>query len=243
MTVQEFSDSFDVLLNSYAHSADFGDAASRQDVVLDEYEKSVFLTEAQEQLVLSYYAGKNSLESFEETEEVRRYLNNLVVTKEYTSGSGLTLNSSGTNTTAPTRAKSYLVEEPADLWFIVYESARYATTDTCIDAKTAEITPVTHDTFSRVFDNPFKGPNLRRVLRLDRDGKIELISKHDLGRYLLRYVKKLEPIILIDLPEGLKIDEKYTAQGCALHKALHRPILELAVRLALQSKGYNIDKK
>ena len=242
MTLQEFSDSFDVLLNSFAHSADFGDAASRQDIVLDEYEKSVFLTEAQEQIVLSYYAGKNGAESFEETEEVRRYLNSLVVSKVYDTSS-LNENVEESSADVRTRAKSYLLDEPTDLWFIVYESAKYNTSDTCIDSKNAEVTPVTHDTFSRVFDNPFKGPNLRRVLRLDRDGQIELISKYPLSKYLLRYVKKLDPIILTKLPDGLKVGEQSDAQNCALHKALHRPILELAVRLALQSKGYNIDKK
>ena len=47
----------------------------------DEYEKSVFLTKAQEELVISIYDGKNlSGESFENTEEARRSLSSLVKT-------------------------------------------------------------------------------------------------------------------------------------------------------------------
>ena len=57
MTTQEFSDAFDTLLNSYASQAIFGEGASKQEVVLDEYEKSVLLTQAQDIVVKSYFYG------------------------------------------------------------------------------------------------------------------------------------------------------------------------------------------
>lgn len=73
MTNQEFENEFDILYNNIM---------SNQAPGLDSYEKSVFLTNAQEQLILSYYNGKNSYnESFERTEEIRRYLSSLVKTK------------------------------------------------------------------------------------------------------------------------------------------------------------------
>ena len=72
MTTKEFSDMFDTLLNSYSLQNGFGDTNSLREVVLDEYEKSVFLTRAQEQLIISYYSGNNSGgEAFENTEEYR----------------------------------------------------------------------------------------------------------------------------------------------------------------------------
>ena len=37
MTNQEFSDSFTTLLNSYNTTANFGDQASKMEIVLDEY--------------------------------------------------------------------------------------------------------------------------------------------------------------------------------------------------------------
>ncbi len=55
MTNREFSDSFDTLLNSYASQATFGDQAAASEIVLDEYEKSVLLTQAQDKVIKSYF--------------------------------------------------------------------------------------------------------------------------------------------------------------------------------------------
>lgn len=57
MKVQEFSDTFTTLLNSYNTQAGFGEQASKRDIVLDEYEKSVLLTQAQDIIVKSYFDG------------------------------------------------------------------------------------------------------------------------------------------------------------------------------------------
>ena len=68
MTNEEFSNGMDTLLNSYGSAAGFGDQASVSELVLDEYEKSLFLTEAQESLVQALYAGEAiGNESYEET--------------------------------------------------------------------------------------------------------------------------------------------------------------------------------
>ena len=55
MNNREFSDNFDVLLNSYDSKAPFGDEASKQEISLNEYEKSVFLSMAEEDVVKSYF--------------------------------------------------------------------------------------------------------------------------------------------------------------------------------------------
>lgn len=71
MINQEFSIEFDILYNNISSNKAPG---------LNEYEKSVFLTKAQEQIVTELYSGRNTAyNSFEETEEQRRYLSNLVV--------------------------------------------------------------------------------------------------------------------------------------------------------------------
>ena len=57
MTTQEFSNTFDTLLNSYNTQAQFGEQASRREIVLDEYEKSTLLTQAQDFIVKSYFDG------------------------------------------------------------------------------------------------------------------------------------------------------------------------------------------
>ena len=57
MTNAEFSDTFTTLLNSYNTPAQFGEQASKREIVLDEYEKSVLLTQAQDIIIKSYFDG------------------------------------------------------------------------------------------------------------------------------------------------------------------------------------------
>ena len=54
MTNTEMSSMFDTLLNSYATRGLFGETASGS-INLDEYEKSVYLTQAQDIIVKSYF--------------------------------------------------------------------------------------------------------------------------------------------------------------------------------------------
>lgn len=72
MTTQEFSDAFDTLLNSYASQAIFGEGASKQEVVLDEYEKSVLLTQAQDIIVKSYFYGNQNPQGQGFDDSIRR---------------------------------------------------------------------------------------------------------------------------------------------------------------------------
>ena len=79
MTLEEFSNEFDTLINSYDNTSQFGITSSN--VEFNEYEKSVFLTQAQEEIIKELYTGKNTTQdSFEKTEEIRRYLGSLVKT-------------------------------------------------------------------------------------------------------------------------------------------------------------------
>lgn len=236
MTIQEFSDSFDTLLNSYSLSAQEGEEASKQLITLDEYEKSVFLTKAQNEIVLSYYSGKNTYgESFESTEEVRRYLANLIVEstlKPITNTNGIVL---GIN------SKSKFFTLPEDTWFITYEAVTIDDAK-CPDKSILKVIPVKQDEYLNIKDNPFRGANDRRALRLDlSEGNIEIVSKYNVTSYYLRYLRKPTPIILIDLPDGLIIEEESKKSECELHTALHQKILERAVTLAIQSKGYRLN--
>ena len=58
MTNPEFSNTFDTLLNSYNAQAQFGEQSSKIDIVLDEYEKSLLLTQAQDIIVKSYFDAR-----------------------------------------------------------------------------------------------------------------------------------------------------------------------------------------
>lgn len=237
MTTEEFSNEFDTLVSSYRRFKDFDNKEILDSLEFDEYEKSVFLTKAQEELITSYYSGRNStLDSFEKTEEVRRYLSSLIKTSEQSPVSNQNTYKTLTN-------NSQIFSLPSDVWFITYESAKLVSNeDSCLSGKLMDVVPVTQDYFHRVNRNPFRGPNGRRVLRLDIEGKkVELVSKYTIDKYLVRYITKPAPIVLTKL-NGIAIDGISTAQTCALEVSLHRPILELAVRMALQSKGINLEK-
>lgn len=222
MTNKEFSDGFSTLLNSFGVTPT---------ITLDEYEKSTFLTNAQEQLIIDIYSGRNIIygKSFEQTEEIRRYLSNLVETYEtstkVTGKLGLSKD-------------SVFFEIPQDTWFITYEVAFLKDSRLgCLDGIEASVVPLPQDDLYRAKDNPFRGPSEDRVLRLDiRSELAELISKYNVDKYLMRYISQPTPIILVDLPDGLSINGVSTESECELNPVVHRAILERAVQLAIISK-------
>ena len=100
------------------------------------------------------------------------------------------------------------------------------------------VNPVTQDEYSRIKDNPFRGPTKYKVLRLDSgESIVELISKYNIGEYFIKYLATPEPIILEDLPSNLSIEGVSEKTECKLNPMLHRLIIELAVQKAIQAKG------
>ena len=238
MTVTEFSNEFDVLIDSYRRFKDFDNKENLDSLDFNEYEKSIFLTRAQEDIVTSFYNGLNyTQESFEGSEEIRRYLDVLVKTVKT---STLT-----TNPNSTLSVNSVLVELPLnDVWYIVYESVDLEDSNLkCNSIHGVSVIPTKHDNLQRILKNPFKRPNERRVLRLDLTGNVvELISKYTISKYTLRYISKPEPIILTNLPNNLTINDVGTKNECKLNPAIHRMILEKAVQFALVSKLGNNQK-
>lgn len=228
MGVKEFSDEFDILLNSYSTTPPYGDE-NKLDITLNEYEKSVFLTKAQDDIVIELYTGKNQFgDSFEKTEEIRRYLSDLVKTVE--------LSEKLTGYTGVSKSSMFF-KLPEDVWFITYESATLKDERLgCLDGEEATIVPVTQDEYYRIAKNPFRGPSKGRAVRLDiGDGVIEIISDYNIDKYLVRYLSRPKPIILEDLSE-LSVNGVKVRTECELNPAIHRAILERAVRLAIISK-------
>lgn len=216
MSNPELSNEFDLQYNNIM---------SNQAPGLDPYEKSVYFTLAQEQLGLTYYNGKNTYgESFEKTEEIRRYLSKMVKTATLT----------------PDEYSDCITENstvftlPENLWFITYE---YVTLEqnqgTCASGKRVQVVPVTQDDLYRTLENPFKNIGLRRALRLDiENNQVEIVSKYKIASYTIRYLEQFPPIILEDLDPGTTIDGLSCAVECTLPKELHRTLIELAVKLA-----------
>ena len=218
MTTQEFSNEFDTLLNSYYSQIIPGEQFSKADLVLDEYEKSVFLTQAQEDIVLGLYNGTLNGEPFESTEISRRYLDKLIKVSKP---------SLNNNTSIKLSNSSYIYNLPKDLWLITYEHL-------ISESKIIEVIPIKQDDWHRIKNNPFKGPNNKRAVRLDiGNNTVEVISIKEPSEYLISYLSKPKPIILEDLPEDLSINDNSEENTCELHESLHRLILERAVQLAI----------
>lgn len=216
MTTQEFYNEFNLLYNNIMSNKSPG---------LDEYEVSVFLTHAQEELVIAMYKGMDYTgTSFEGTEESRRYLANLIknavptVDNTYT---GLLSSNS----------KAYNI--PSDVLFITDEYATISSSD-CNNGETITILPVKQDEYYKISNNPFRQANERRALRLDLTStKVELISTYTIT-YKIRYIAKPEPIILTNLAsEGVSINGSTAESTCKLDPSLHRLIIKSAVELAV----------
>ena len=234
MTREDFSIGFGVLLNSFSKRDGFG--TDDADIRLNEHEKSVFLTQAQEQEVLSLYTGKNiDREAFEATEELRRYLSPLIKEAELSpiessNGKPLGLESS-----------SKFFTLPEDLWFITFERA-IITDGKCGGSTNLDVYPVRQDEYHKIKKNPFRGANDRRALRLDlSEDNVEIISTHSVTSYYIRYLRKLNPIVLGDFGDEVSINGISEATDCELPESLHQRILERAVMLALRAKGIKLE--
>ena len=260
MRRKEFSDQFETLLNSFSAQALFGEESSRIDFTCDEYEKSVFLTDAENDIVIECYTGKNNYNfSFEEKELIREALDALVVTYEGSAidiatpetVSGKSYSIGNIHIDRGNKKESSFFEIPDNLLWIVYEQVTFGECecDPCIKDRVASVQPCLHDELYRRLRNPFRGPNKNKVLRLNAGNNlVELISDYPIGSYMLRYVKKPAPIILTNLPDGLSIEGVSTApadnaQACELPEILHPMILKAAVLRAMQTKIANRPKE
>lgn len=238
MSTEELSNAFDVLVASYKRFKDFDNQEILDSIEFDEYEKSYYLTKAQNELVIALYSGKNvSGESFESTEELRRYLANLVEEKTVYPISG----SSGTPVGMGSNSKFFTL--PSDCWYITYEAVNLSNAK-CSAYTPMDVYPVTQDDYNKTKRNPFRGPNDRRALRLDlSDGVVEIVCKYSVSSYYVRYLRKPQPIVLRDMPNGLTVDGRNTESGCELHEALHQKIVDMAVSEALKSKATTSNSK
>lgn len=250
MTAQEFSNQFDLLYNNIT---------SNQAPGLTEYEKSVFLTKAQSEIVKNYFSanskGNNLGQGFDDSAKRQADFSVLMKTSSCTQ----------VTTNLPDkidfRDDTTVWSFPDDVFIVINETLK--TTDN----KYLQVIPLRYDEYTRLMSKPFKRPLKNQAWRLinfgtNSDGNtsiktVEIITNigdtvlYDttgttpVSGYKVRYIRTPKPIILADL-DGLTIDGyKYIdqttpsdsevalkAKGCEIDPILHEDILQRAVELA-----------
>ena len=238
MTTTEFSNTFDILYDNIASKSAPG---------LDLYEKSVYLTKAQLEIVKNHYLNQNKYQaSFEGNEKRRIDLKELI--KNYETSTLLTSDVGISNL-------SKFYQLPTDLFLTIQEQVTFNSTNDCLNDKVIKVVPKTYDEYNIQIKNPFKKPDNNVVWRLDYSKQngidnVELLSIHDIKKYQLRYIKFPSPIILTPLLLGdfigmeLSINNQTDEQTSELDESIHDEILNRAVELAVRDyKESNLQNK
>ena len=229
MSPQELSDRFDVLYNNIMSNAAPG---------LNEYEKSVFLTKAQSEIIKNYFNpnGNKYKEGFDQSPKRQIDFSMLMRNRTLTANSGTTYDVRGIDYTYPD-----------DILLIVNESLLILDGNSNVIG-IRQVIPITYDTYTRVMSKPFKEPLKNQAWRLitgvsSSNSTAEIIPnnvdrKAASQQYQIRYVKKPKPIIVADLDQtigSVTIEDEYLAQTSELDPSIHEEILQRAVELAKAS--------
>lgn len=234
MTTQEFSNMFDTLLNSYNTEATFGEATSKADIVLDEYEKSVLLTQAQDFIVKSYFDRTLNYQGQGFDDSSRRQVDFSTLIKVSTA----TKTVNGT----PFDSRGKLYTMPERVLLILNEKVT-------INGKEYVVVPINYKEYDRQMSKAFTQPLKKQCWRLfqnnsDTDFLAEIIpyKGSEITKYTVRYIERPTPIVLTDISaDGLDIDGVSTVTECILNPILHMDILNKAVELAITTRGSYTD--
>lgn len=220
MSVEELDNMFDVLYNNIT---------SNQAPGLNAYEKSVFLTKGQDEILKNYFnpksKGNTTQDGFDES--AKRQVDFSMLTSVETKSSGFE------NPLFDTRENTKSVGLPSKLMFAINEVV-----EVMRDTKKVilQVIPIKFDEYSRLMCKPYKRPLKYQAWRLTNNNTSNkadiVIGPSDiLTKYTIRYVRRPNPIIVSNL-DGLTIEGKSTASECELDPILHEEILQRAVELA-----------
>lgn len=225
MTTQEFSNEFDVLYNNII---------SNQAPGLDEYEKSVFLTKAQLEILKNYFNPKGNKygQGFDENAKRQIDFSTLITVAKpslYTP----------TDDYVKFDDRSQLYKMPSDILLVLNETG-INTVDKV--KRLISIVPINYEEYARLMSKPWKQPLKNQGWRLFQSaGEVDFISEvvikynSTLTDYKIRYVKRPKPIILANLADeysNVSIEGLNTVTECELDPILHPEILQRAVELA-----------
>lgn len=258
MTTQEFSNTFDTLLNSYNTQGLFGEQASRGEIVLDEYEKSVLLTQAQDIIVKQYFEGGGVNGGFDDSPRRQVDFSNLITVEEITKEASPAL--------TPYDERSLIYKTPATVTGkakVLYILNEKIVVSTTIGETTTKrqyvVVPINYKEYDRQMSKAYAQPLKKQAWRLFQDGGTSVldlyseiipvensIASGENPKYKIRYIRRPQPIILTNLDfitqADLEIDGIKTVSECELNPILHMDILNKAVELAYTTRGSRSSK-
>lgn len=229
MNYQELSDSFDLYFNNIT---------SNQAAGLTEWEKSSFLTKAQDEIVKNYFLPQSNPKQagFDDNQKRQIDFSTLTTAADITAS---------TNPLFDHRANSRGITLPGDVMMIINEMAIVTRNST--QTVSLVVRPIQYEEYSRLMSKPFKRPvkyQAWRLINYNVKNMADLIigPSDELISYSIRYVRQPKPIIVGDL-DGMTINGyKFSGQtypsdadetaGCELDPILHEEILQRAVELA-----------
>lgn len=245
MTNQELSDQFDVIFNNIT---------SNQAPGLDEYEKSVLLTKAQDQIIKAYFSPKTNklMEGYDDSQRRNIDFSTLTTTKTFEATTGANAFK------IIDKEYSQCYKFPTDIIAVLNETVKVSITTTIegsqvTKSKILQVIPIAYDLYTSLMNKPHKQPVKNSAWRLftgyvesddsSQDSKpypvIQIIGHktETLGEYLVRYIKRPKPIILAEF-DGVSIedyDKPWAADGenaCELPNELQPDVIQRAVELA-----------
>lgn len=224
MTVREMDDMFETLYNNIG---------SNQAPGLNAYEKSVFLTKAQDEILKNYFnpksKGNNTQEGFDANPKRQVDFSSIisVYNVELT-------NSQIQGGKIDGRSNTKSVSLPEDLMMAINETVLV---DRDSKNVTLQVIPLRFDEYTRLMSKPYKRPLKYQAWRISsysiNSNYADIITGPNDSplSYLLRYVRRPNPIIVSNL-DGLTIEGKGTTTECELDPILHEEIIQRAVELA-----------
>lgn len=243
MTVIEMSNQFDVLYNNIT---------SNQAPGLNEYEKSIFLTKAQSEVVKNYFLPQSNAKQagFDGNQKRQADFSMLMEHAELTPETG-----AGITRFDP---RSNVYKMPTRLFILINEQVVITKEEDNVPKTVGirQVMPLSYDEYTRLMSKPYKEPLKYQAWRLLTTTAITTENQIDKGvgvaeiimttkdrslenvtyNYNLRYLKKPNPIVLVDLAdtlgEDLSIEGVDTVTPCELDPMLHEEILQRAVELA-----------
>lgn len=229
MTYKELSDAFDVYSNRYAESK------YEKLLFFDEYEKSLFLTQAADEIV------KELLPFYDRNEKIKKQL--LPITKS------AHINLSSVTSDHKIKASTLTYKVPSDVLYVVLEFLK-TSGGVIID----RIKPLADDETAYVLDNPFRTPTTRpyayrNSLTFDGESYAEIITSvlsSTSPVYFIRYVSVVPAFIvtndLLDASIG-GTSTNADLSATAPLEMLHNKILNKAILIAYEAKSDDVNSK